>query len=96
MAVEYTGMEGLTVGYAVGENNAESGTNNTDNSTMYIKYTYGPVTVGYQESNRCITAASDEYESMGLTYQVSDDLTVGYHGHHLMQVIKILTKKTQT
>ena len=81
MAVEYTGMEGLTVGYAVGENNAESGTSNTDNSTMYVKYAYGPVTVGYQESeiDANTTAASDEYESMGITYQVSDDLTVGYH-----------------
>ena len=80
MAVEYTGMEGLTVGYAAGENNASGGTNNTDNTTMYVKYAYGPVTVGYQESEIDATSASndDDYEAMGITYQVSDDLTVGY------------------
>lgn len=79
-AVEYTGMEGLTVGYAAGEANAEGGTNNTDNTTMYVKYAYGPVTVGIQESEIDSTAATndDEFESMGITYQVSDDLTIGY------------------
>ena len=80
-AVEYTGMEGLTVGYAAGEANAEGGTSNTDNTTMYVKYAYGPVTVGIQESEIDSTAATndDEFESMGITYQVSDDLTIGYH-----------------
>ena len=80
-AVEYTGMEGLTVGLAMGENNASGGTNNTDNSTMYIKYAYGPVTVGYQESeiDSSSTNNDDDYESMGITYQVTDDLTIGYH-----------------
>ena len=34
-----------------GENNAAGGTtSNTDNDTMYVKYAYGPVTVGYQKS----------------------------------------------
>ena len=79
-AVEYTGVEGLTLGYAAGEANAEGGTSNTDNTTMYVKYAYGPVTVGIQESEIDSTAATndDEFESMGITYQVSDDLTIGY------------------
>ncbi len=80
-AIEYSGFDGLTVGYAVGESNAEGGTNNTDETTMYIKYAYGPVTVGYQESERDANAATndDEFEAMGITYQVSDDLTIGYN-----------------
>ena len=81
MAIEYTGFDGLTVGYAAGENNASGGTNNTDLSTMYIKYAYGPVTVGFQQSeidsNKATT--DDEFEAMGITYQVSDDLTIGYN-----------------
>ena len=79
-AIEYTGVEGLTLGYAIGEENAEGGTNNNDNDTYYIKYAYGPVTVGYQESERDNSAATndDEFEAMGITYQVSDDLTIGY------------------
>ena len=80
LAVEYTGVEGLTVGIAQGENNAAGGTSNTDNSTMYVKYAYGPVTIGYQESDIDASAASndDDFEAMGITYQVSDDLTIGY------------------
>jgi outer membrane protein OmpU len=80
MAIEYTGMEGLTVGYASGEDNAAGGTSNTDNSTMYVKYAYGPVTVGYQESEIDANSATDDddYEAIGITYQVSDDLTIGY------------------
>jgi len=80
-AVEYTGVEGLTLGYAIGEENAEGGTNNNDNNTYYIKYAYGPVTVGYQESERDNSAATndDEFDAIGITYQVSDDITVGYH-----------------
>ena len=81
LAVEYTGVEGLTFGLAQGENNAAGGTSNTDNSTMYVKYAYGPVTVGYQESDIDASSATDDddYEAMGITYQVSDDLTIGYH-----------------
>jgi outer membrane protein OmpU len=80
-AVEYTGMEGLTIGYAVGENNAESGTNNSDQTTMYVKYAYGPVTVGIQESESDNSAATndDDFEAIGITYQVTDDITVGYN-----------------
>ena len=80
-AVEYTGMEGLTVGYAAGEANAEGGTNNTDNTTMYVKYAYGPITVGMQESNidASTAAATDEFSAAGVTYQINDDLTVGYN-----------------
>ena len=80
IAVEYTGVEGLTVGVAQGENNASGGTSNTDNSTMYVKYAYGPVTIGYQESDIDASAATadDDFESMGITYQVNDDLTIGY------------------
>jgi len=81
LAVEYTGVEGLTVGMAQGENNASGGTSNTDNSTMYIKYAYGPVTVGYQESDIDASSATadDDFEAMGITYQVNDDLTIGYN-----------------
>jgi len=80
LAVEYTGVEGLTVGIAQGENNAAGGTSNTDNSTMYVKYAYGPVTVGYQESDidSSTATADDDFEAMGITYQVNDDLTIGY------------------
>jgi outer membrane protein OmpU len=78
--LEYTGYDGLTVGYALGENNAGGGANNTDNDTMYIKYAYGSVTVGIQSSeiDASTVANSDEFDSMGITYAVSDNLSIGY------------------
>ena len=60
--LEYTGYEGLTLGYAMGENNAAGGTSNTDNDTMYVKYAYGPVTVGYQKSEIDANTATDTDE----------------------------------
>ena len=78
--LEYTGYDGLTVGYAMGENNAAGGTSNTDNDTMYIKYAYGSVTVGYQSSeiDANTAANTDEWDAYGVTYAISDDLSVGY------------------
>ena len=79
-AVEYTGYEGLTLGYAVGEDNAIAGTGSFDLSTMYVKYAYGPVTVGYQESEKegNTAANSDDFTAYGVTYAVTEDISVGY------------------
>ena len=78
--LEYTGYDGLTVGYALGENNAAGGTSNTDNDTMYVKYAYGPVTVGYQKSEIDAGTATDtdEWTAYGVTYAVSDSISIGY------------------
>ena len=79
VAIAYTGVEGLTVGWAQGENGL-SGTSAIDMETMYIKYVYGPVTVGYQESSQDAngTTNDDGFTAMGVTYAVSDSLSVGY------------------
>jgi outer membrane protein OmpU len=78
-AIAYTGVEGLTVGYAQGENGL-SGTSAIDSETMYIKYVYGPVTVGYQESEQDTdgTTNDNEYTSMGVSYAVNDSLSISY------------------
>ena len=78
-AVAYTGVEGLTVGYAV-DDNGLSGTSNIELDTMYAKYAYGPVTVGYQKSTQEATSTTndDEFTAMGVTYAVSDSLSIGY------------------
>jgi len=78
--VEYSGVEGLTVGYAQ-DDNGLSGTSKIDYSVMYAKYAYGPVTVGVSQSDQDANGATndDEFEAVGITYQVSDDLTIGYN-----------------
>jgi len=79
-AVAYTGVEGLTVGYAMDEN-SEAGALQTDFTTMYAKYAYGPVTVGYQvsEEDSATAADNDEFTAYGISYAVSDDLTISYN-----------------
>ena len=76
-------VEGLTVGYAVGEFDEATGTLGIDVSTMYATYAYGSFTVGYQDSeNDGPTAAdSDESDSWAVSYAVTDDFSVSYGQH---------------
>ncbi len=79
--LEYTGVEGLTVGYAQDDNGLKT-TSKLDQTTMYAKYAFGSFTVGVQESEQDqsgATTSDDEMSIHGITYQVSDDLTIGYH-----------------
>ena len=79
-ALAYTGVEGLTVGYAE-EDNGLAGTSKIDANTMYAKYAFGSFTVGVQSSEADGGNANDddEFSAHGITYQISDDLTIGYH-----------------
>jgi outer membrane protein OmpU len=79
-ALAYTGVEGLTVGYAE-EDNGLSGTSKIDADTMYATYAFGSFTVGVQSSEADGGNANDddEFSSHGITYQLTDDLTIGYH-----------------
>ena len=48
---------------------------------MYAKYAFGSFTVGVQESEQAqegATTSDDDFSAVGITYQVSDDLTIGY------------------
>ena len=78
-AVAYSGVEGLTVGYAA-DTNGLLGTASIDVETMYIKYAYGPMTFGIQESESDANTAanSDEFSAMGVSYAISDDFSVSY------------------
>ena len=80
VALAYTGVEGLTVGYAQ-DDNGKSGTSSLETETMYAKYAFGSFTIGVQETeqeNDGATTSDDEFSAFGITYQVSDDLTIGY------------------
>ena len=79
-ALAYTGVEGLTLGYAA-DDNGLSGTSKLETETMYAKYAFGSFTVGVQTSEQDGGNANDddEFSAHGVTYQVSDDLTIGYH-----------------
>ena len=73
-------VDGLTVGYGQGDTEVTTGTE-IEHTAMYVKYTYGSVTVGYQENEAdAAAAASDiDFEAFGISYAVSDNLTIAYN-----------------
>ena len=72
-------VEGLTIGYAFGEVE-ETATISNDESTLWIKYAMGPLTVGYQTSevDGQTSTQDDEGTAFGISYAVSDALSVSY------------------
>ena len=85
-------VEGLTIGYAQGEvdeSTSETGSDVTgiDETTMFITYASGPVTVGYQisEADGATATQDDESTAFGISYAITDDLSVSY-GEHTMDL----------
>jgi outer membrane protein OmpU len=82
-------MDGLEIGYGVGEYTAAGGgdANLTDDvDTAYVTYVYGPVTFGYQQSttdtnDTTATTADDEQTRWGVLYAVNDELSISYQDH---------------
>ncbi len=88
---QYTGIEGLTVGYATGDNNeqvlvtnglatASAAGADIENTTMFIKYAFDSFTIGMQDNETDSTTANADtsYRGYGISYAVSDDLSVSY------------------
>ena len=77
-------VEGLTVGYASGEVEETVGVF-VDESVAFVTYSFGGVTLGYQESEADgpTTTEDDDSTSMSISYQVSDDFSVSYGTHEL-------------
>ena len=73
-------VDGLTVGYGQGDTEVVTGTE-IEHTAMYVKYTYGSVTVGYQENEADGAAAANDidFEAFGISYAVSDNLTIAYN-----------------
>ena len=80
-AVAYTGFEGLTVGFASGENKTTKGSE-ADVSTYYATYAYGPITVAFAEteydSEATTTTADQDFTAYSVAYTVTDEISVAY------------------
>jgi len=72
-------VDGLTVAYGEGEL-ADAATTTITHKTTWVKYVTGGLTVAYQEheADGHTAATTDESESFGISYAVSDDLTIAY------------------
>jgi len=77
--VHYTGIDGLDVYAAMGENNDAS--NAADTSMFMVKYTAGALSVGYQvnETDFGTGTADEDFSAIGVSYAVSDDLSVSFN-----------------
>jgi outer membrane protein OmpU len=83
-------MDGLSLGYAAGEVDESASLGGVevtgiDESTMWVKYTTGGFTLGYQQSEAdgATSTQDDESTSYGISYAVSDALSVSYGEHEM-------------
>jgi outer membrane protein OmpU len=85
--IKYTGIDGLTIGAGIGEDNGEGPTDSDDVTAFNITYAMDAVSVGYSsyevDTNNAgnSTAGSTHVgdttlTAMGISYAVSDDLSV--------------------
>ena len=80
-------MDGLEIGFGAGEVAATGASTDNgqtdDHTTAYITYVYGPVTVGYQESEveTYGATADDEVTRWGVLYAVNDEMSISYQDH---------------
>ena len=78
ITVKPEAVEGLEVGFAMGETEETVGTT-VDEQAMYAKYSYGSLTVGYQMNETDGSSTDLEFTAIGATYAITDDITVGYN-----------------
>jgi len=78
-AVAYTGVEGLTVGAAMGENNATKGAK-ADVTTYYGSYAYGPITVAVHQTEYDSedNTTDVDFTAFSVAYTISDELSIAY------------------
>lgn len=76
--IQYTGIDGLEVGYAIGDNEGSSAV--TENSVFYAKYAMDAFTIGIQTNEVDSETADADYdfEALGVSYAVSDDMSISY------------------
>jgi len=79
-AVKYTGIDGLTLGAGAGEDNGEA-TTVVDSDVVYATYTFDAFSVGYSASENDSTAtnADKEMTAIGVSYAVSEDMSISYN-----------------
>jgi len=78
--IAYSGVEGLTIGAAMGENNTTKGSK-ADVTTYYGSYAYGPLTVAFTQTefdSEATGAADKDFTAFSVAYTVSDELSIAY------------------
>jgi len=85
VTIKYTGIEGLTVGAGMGEDNGEGPADSDDVTAFNVTYAMDAFTVGYSSYEVDSNAANSDttLTAMGLSYAVSDDLSVSINSSEI-------------
>lgn len=77
--IAFTGVEGLNVGAAMEDNNTTDGAV-IENTVFYATYAMDAFTIGFQanESDSQTANADEEFEAWGVSYAISEDISVSY------------------
>jgi outer membrane protein OmpU len=80
-AVAYTGIEGLTIGAGQGEDNGEGSGASVDSDVIYANYTFDSFSIGYtaSEADSETANADKEMTAFGVSYAVSEDMSISYN-----------------
>jgi outer membrane protein OmpU len=76
--VQYTGMAGLTISAAMGENNAAA--DKVDLTVFSANYTTGPMSFGIQvnETDHGTASSDEDFTAYGVSYALTDDVSLSY------------------
>ena len=81
--LKYTGIDGLTIGAGAGEDNTAAAS--LDLTNMYVTYTMDAFSVGYQtsESDSETADADLDYTAIGVSYAVSDEMSISLNSSEI-------------
>ena len=95
------GVDGLNIGVGYARKNydrAQSGLSPYEAATAYVTYAYGPVTLGYQIGARddgLLGNQGYKNQYFGISYAVSDDLSVSYNRTEANKLSSQLTTRIE-
>jgi len=95
------GVDGLNIGVGYARKNyswAQTGLSDYHAATAYLTYAYGPVTLGYQQGVREDGPLGNQgykNEYFGISYAVSDDLSVSYNRTEANKLSNQLTTRIE-
>ena len=86
--LSYAGVDGLSLNYAVGEDNSTDAAS-VDVTTMKLSYAYGPISVGYSDTEydgeSTTTTVDQDVTSYNVSYTVSENISIAYGEDEIAQ-----------
>jgi outer membrane protein OmpU len=86
--LSYAGVDGLSLNYAVGEDNSTDAAS-VDVTTMKLSYAYGPISIGYSDTEydgeSTTTTVDQDVTSYNVSYTVSENISIAYGEDEIAQ-----------